>query len=150
MLLISALQNVSIFFSKKLLTRSHAPRGNQKKCYSDTQGFVNLAINSFDINGIEFSKSGVLHYSRPDNVYQYVNNVSTALIKGTASPMQDTLELSGVIYASQYQVSYVRDKLGRIIQKTELSEGVTIASGITGELAKSIIGRLNDCPDECR
>jgi len=64
--------------------------------------------------------------------------------------MQDTLELSGVIYASQYQVSYVRDKLGRIIQKTELSEGVTIASGITGELAKSIIGRLNDCPDECR
>jgi len=109
------------------------------KCYSDTQGFVDLAIKSFDINGIEFSKSDVLHYSRPDNVYQYVNNVSTALIKGTASPVQGTLELSGVISASQYQVSYVRDKLGRITQKTELIEGVTIVSDYSYDLAGRLI-----------
>ncbi len=109
------------------------------KCYSDTQGLIDLPIDRFDINGIEFSKSDILHYSQFDNVYRYTNDISTALITATAPPVEGTLEFSGTLSASQYQVSYARDKLGRIIQKAELVEGVTNVSDYSYDLAGRLI-----------
>ncbi|MBT3037525.1 MAG: hypothetical protein KME37_01170 [Candidatus Thiodiazotropha sp. (ex Codakia orbicularis)] len=78
----------------------------------------------FFADSMEFGLDGALYYADIDNLFRYENGVSTPILSGSQGTI-GILRLSGSLGNTVYSVSYVRDKLGRISEKTETIEGVT-------------------------
>jgi RHS repeat-associated protein len=114
-------------------------------CWAD-EGPVCTVINDpgafwdwqqFFAESMEFGADGALYFADTDNLYRHENGASTPVLTG-ANGITGTLRLSGNLGGELYDVSYTRDKLGRITEKVETIEGVTTTYGYGYDLA----GRL--------
>ncbi|MBT3010992.1 MAG: hypothetical protein KME41_04630 [Candidatus Thiodiazotropha sp. (ex Lucina pensylvanica)] len=91
----------------------------------------------FFADSMEFGSDGVLYYADIDNLFRYENGASTPILSGSQGTI-GILRLSGSLGDTLYGVSYSRDKLGRITEKTEILEGIST----TAIYGYDLVGRL--------
>ncbi|MEW8288793.1 MAG: hypothetical protein AB2697_22665 [Candidatus Thiodiazotropha endolucinida] len=98
---------------------------------------------SFFADSMEFGPGGALYYADIDNLYRLENGTSTPVL-GIAQGVVGTLHLSGSLEGELFDISYTRDKLGRITEKVEIIEGETT----TYAYGYDLVGRLETVSED--
>ncbi|MBT3053448.1 MAG: hypothetical protein KME69_01095 [Candidatus Thiodiazotropha sp. (ex Codakia orbicularis)] len=97
----------------------------------------------FFADSMEFGPDGALYYADIDNLYRHENGTSTPVLTG-AQGVEGTLRLSGSLGGELFGVSYTRDKLGHITEKTETIEGLSTTYVYSYDMA----GRLETVSED--
>ncbi|MEW8657323.1 MAG: RHS repeat-associated core domain-containing protein [Candidatus Thiodiazotropha endolucinida] len=97
----------------------------------------------FFADSMEFGPDGALYYADIDNLYRHENGTSTPVLTG-AQGVVGTLRLSGSLGGELFGVSYTRDKLGHITEKTESIEGLSTTYVYSYDMA----GRLETVSED--
>ena len=82
---------------------------------------LDLIFPNDQVNSLEYNNAGQLFLAGYKNIYRKDGDVYIPLLSGTvASAVKGTVTLTGTAGSIPYNVKYTRDKLGRIIDKTEI------------------------------